>query len=334
MNVTLTPEQRQLADAAARVAADHALKTFTRAEVKAASEEAWSALARAGLTTLRVPEARGGMGAGAVETCLVAEALAARLVPAPFLGATLAADLLTRAGADSTVDRLVASAGVRFAVVLDDRLVALSDAGLALDAVGAEAAVSTAPDGAVALRGITGAADGADLTRDLRVVPRGPEGDSVGVVSGDGRAAWTAFALAAICADMVGVMSATLALAVEHAKTRQQYGRPIGSFQAVQHLVAEALVDVESARSAMWHAAWAVDTLAIDAALAAARMAKAYCATVGPRVCETAVQVWGGMGMTWDCPAHVYLRRGWLDRMLLGDEERHYASLAGAEAGA
>ncbi len=87
------------------------------------------------------------------------------------------------------------------------------------------------------------------------------------------------------------------------------------------------------ARSATWQAAWAVDTLDAHAALEAARMAKAYCATVGPRVCESAVQVWGGMGMTWDCPAHLYLRRGWLDRMLFGDEEWHYASLAGAMAG-
>ncbi len=111
------------------------------------------------------------MGAGVVETCLVAEALAAQLVLAPFLGATLASDLLVRSGSDSPFDRLVASPATRYAVVLDDRLGALSDAGLAVDAVGAEAAVAVALDGTVALGGLTDIADGADLTRELRVVP-------------------------------------------------------------------------------------------------------------------------------------------------------------------
>ena len=141
-------------------------------------------------------------------------------------------------------------------------------------------------------------------------------------------ARWTAQALALVCADLLGTCTAALEGAVAHARTREQFGRPIGSFQAVQHLCAEQLVTVEASRSIVWQAAWAVDALPPAEALSTAQVAKVYCSEMARTVCEAAIQVWGGLGMTWECPAHRYLRRALLDRQLLGNERDLLAVIA------
>ena len=99
--------------------------------------------------------------------------------------------------------------------------------------------------------------------------------------------------IALVCADLVGTTAATLDVAVTHARTREQFGRPVGSFQAVQQLCADQLVSVESCRSITWQASWAVDELDPIEALSTSRIAKAYCSEVGRAVCEAAIQVWG-----------------------------------------
>jgi hypothetical protein len=121
--------------------------------------------------------------------------------------------------------------------------------------------------------------------------------------------AWTALAITLTCADLLGAMAGAVQLACNYAKERRQYGQPIGAFQAVQHLLADAHVATEGARSVTRHAAWSVDALGADDALAAASLAKAYCARAARAACETSIQVHGGIGNTWDCLAHVYLRR-------------------------
>jgi alkylation response protein AidB-like acyl-CoA dehydrogenase len=187
-------------------------------------------------------------------------------------------------------------------------------------------------DGGNVLVGEQGApVDGIDLTRRLARVDA--PGAIVGNITAESRARWEAYALALLSADLVGAMSESLDEVVEHAKSRVQFGKPVGSFQAVQHLCADALVLVESSRSVMWHAAWAVDALDVDDALSAARVAKAYCAESAYRVCETAIQVWGGIGMTWECRAHLFLRRTLLSRHTLGDETVQLARLAEARLG-
>src|SRR5262249_39081637 len=107
---------------------------------------------------------------------------------------------------------------------------------------------------------------------------------------------------------------------VAYAAERRQYGVPIGSFQAVQHLLADARCLMEGSFSVALHASWAVDYLAPADALAAGRVAKAYCARAARTVWETAVQVHGGMGNTWDCMVHVYLRRALLSSQWFGDD--------------
>ena len=122
-------------------------------------------------------------------------------------------------------------------------------------------------------------------------------------------ATWDSLALAITCADLVGIMRGAVTLATEYARQRAEYGATIGSFQAVQHLLADAHVAMEGSRSIALHAAWAVDVLPAVEALVAASAAKAYCARAARSVCETAIQVHGGIGNTWECLAHVYLRR-------------------------
>ncbi len=142
---------------------------------------------------------------------------------------------------------------------------------------------------------------------------------------------WTALGLAVTAADLVGVMRGALDLACDYARERRQYGVAIGSFQAVQHLLADALVATEGSRSIALHAAWAVDALPAPDALAAASAAKAYCSRAARAVCETAIQVHGGIGNTWECLAHVYLRRALHSTELLGGVGPNLARVLSAE---
>jgi alkylation response protein AidB-like acyl-CoA dehydrogenase len=137
-------------------------------------------------------------------------------------------------------------------------------------------------------------------------------------LTADDLAQVAALGLATTAADLVGTMDGALRLAIGYVTERQQYGRPVGSFQAVQHLLADAHVLTEGSRSAALHAAWAVDALPAVEAMAAAAVAKAYAARSARTVCETAIQVHGGIGNTWECLAHVFLRRALLSIQLFG----------------
>jgi alkylation response protein AidB-like acyl-CoA dehydrogenase len=145
-----------------------------------------------------------------------------------------------------------------------------------------------------------------------------PVPDQAQLITDEAQTRWTALGLALTSADLVGTMRGAVQLATDYAKDRRQYGKAIGSFQAVQHLLADAFVAMDGARSAALHAAWAVDALPARDGLAAAAVAKAYGARAARNVCETAIQVHGGIGNTWECPAHVHLRRALLSSDVLG----------------
>jgi alkylation response protein AidB-like acyl-CoA dehydrogenase len=164
--------------------------------------------------------------------------------------------------------------------------------------------------GTVALEAVVA---GADLTRPSA---RWPEGETVSPIAGQTRpldaddlARWRSLGLAVACADLVGAMRGALTLATDYARDRRQYGATIGSFQAVQHMLADAHVAMEGSRSIALHAAWAVDALPAHDALAAASAAKAYCARAARDVCETSIQVHGGIGFTFEHPLHRYYKR-------------------------
>jgi len=146
-----------------------------------------------------------------------------------------------------------------------------------------------------------------DLTKSLAGVVESPA--ELGELSEGDAGRWRALALTVTCADLVGSARGAHALAVDYAKVREQYGATIGSYQAVAHLLAESLTLIEGSISVLRHAAWAVDELPAVEAIEAAKVAKIYCARAALTVCETSIQVHGGIGNTWECLAHVYLRR-------------------------
>jgi alkylation response protein AidB-like acyl-CoA dehydrogenase len=175
---------------------------------------------------------------------------------------------------------------------------------------------------------------GTDLTRAVRVLDVADdtvlEGGSLAAGDLD---AWTALGLALTSADLVGVMRGVLDVTVDYAAERKQYGVAIGSFQAVQHLLAEARCLMEGSLSVALHASWAVDNVGPREALDAGRVAKAYCARAARTVCETAIQVHGGIGNTWECIAHVYLRRALLSSQWFGDDDAQLGALQASRLG-
>jgi hypothetical protein len=280
MDVRLTSEQRQLRDAAAGLAADlgpGSVHDLSDADRLARLEKAVDAT---GWRALRSD------GASGVEVAAVAEEFGRGLVDVPFLGPVLADDL-ARHFPDDVLPSTIAVDGA------------------ARDARGFRRALTL--DRFAVLAGKVGApVPGADLTRrDAEIGPLEP----VGELSGEAAARWRALALVVTCADLVGTARGAHTLACEYAKVREQYGKPIGSYQAVAHLLAESLALIEGSVSVLRHAAWGADELEPSEAIQAARIAKVYCARAARTVCETTIQVHGGIGNTWECLAHVHLRR-------------------------
>ena len=131
-----------------------------------------------------------------------------------------------------------------------------------------------------------------------------------------------------LAADLLGCMEAALDAALEHASVREQFGVKIGSFQAIQHLCADAFVRTESVRSAVWYATWAVDHVDTRAARLAALTAKVAASEAVIEVVETSIQVHGGIAIIFETLPHLYLRRGLLGRRTLGDEAELLDSIA------
>jgi alkylation response protein AidB-like acyl-CoA dehydrogenase len=350
MDATLSEEQGMLADTAGRLASalgPGSIQELEDYDPTRASRE----LAGTGMLALAVPEELGGAGAGCFEAALVSENLARRLVPVPYIGPVLALELLVAAGDEKAVAQAL-SGERRVTIGLDASLQVLAggagnradradrgelgDAGtgaVAWEASGATDAVVAVASGTgwqLGLAALAGATEVpcADLTRQIVRLPTGePEPGADHELEPDQRERWEAFALSLLCADMVGAMDGALAMAVEHAKSRVQFGRPIGSFQALQHLIADQLVDLEASRSATYYSAWAADGRPAAEALRAARAAKSYVSRAARSVTEAVLQVHGGIGQTWESLAHAYLRRVLLDRATLGDEAVHVARL-------
>ena len=137
------------------------------------------------------------------------------------------------------------------------------------------------------------------------------------------------WATAALCAEMVGGVQKVLEDSTEYAKTRQQFGKPIGIYQAVSHKIADMLLLSESGRSATYYAAWAVDADAPDRSLAAS-MAKAYVSDAYRKVAGDGIQVHGGIGFTWEHDMHLYFKRAKSSEVTLGDATYHRELVAQA----
>jgi alkylation response protein AidB-like acyl-CoA dehydrogenase len=323
-----TPEQAELRRTARRLARELGPRTVADLDDRGRSERLAAAMRGAGWLELRQDGGESDPLASGVEAAIIADALGEAVADVPFAGPTLAADLVRRAGAPAIEGAVVAFSAdlIEPAVVsgpaTDTPVLAVDHA--ARGPVGAYVLV---PDGdryRLAVAKAEGASDGADLTRTIRALPAGvrllPVPGQSRRVTRDDLDAWKALGLALTSADLVGLMRGVLDVTVAYARQRRQYGVAIGTFQAVQHLLAEARCLMEGAFSAALYPAWAVDQLAPGDASAAGRVAKAYCVRAARTVCETAVQVHGGIGNTWECIVHVYLRRALLSSQWFGDD--------------
>jgi hypothetical protein len=325
MDVRLSTEQEALRQSAARVVdqlGPHAVAEIAGIGDAGRTAKLEAAVSTSGWRELRDADDGGQPLTSGVEVALIAEELGRGLADVPFLGRILAGELRRMVGAP-------ASRSIETVAFTPD-LLSLADAAgdaassVAVDAHGSTRALllSSRPDRHRLLQiELAPGEHHVDLTRPAKLLA-GPMASATTVadrpISNDDLARWSALSLALAGADLVGIMRGAVQLATDYATHRRQYGAAIGSFQAVQHMLANAFVLMEGSRSVALHAAWAVDALPADDALAAAAVAKAYCARAALTVCETAIQVHGGIGNTWDCLAHVYLRRALLSSDLLG----------------
>lgn len=313
MDVRLSAEQRALRDTAVDLV--DALRPQSVIDLDDAERTAKleAAVASTGWRQLREPDEGGAPYASAVEVAIIAEELGRGLADVAFFGPVLAVELRRFAGAPP--------AEVGETVGLTPDLTDVGVAGqlaIAVDAAGAWNGLLLA-GGELVQMPLGGLADPVDLTRPHAAIPATTAATSLTEApTPESLTKWRALGVALTCADLVGVMRGAIDLATDYAKVRKQYGAAIGSYQAVQHLLADAFVALEGSRSAALHAAWAVDALPADEALAATAGAKAYCARAARMVCETSIQVHGGIGNTWGCLAHVFLRRALVSIDLLG----------------
>jgi alkylation response protein AidB-like acyl-CoA dehydrogenase len=331
------------------------------------SRELWKETAELGWTGLTVPEAFGGAGLGWVDLVVLLEETGRTLFPSPLLSTTLAAAAIAGGGTDAQRERWLPSLadgsrigtlafleasdlhqpeGVQLAGLpsgagfrLSGEKLHVPDAGAAdLFVVAFRTGAAPREIGlAVVERDGPGVAAEAlpalDLTK--RVGKLSLDGAPVGPDALLGRpgAAWPALArlldlgACAVVAEAVGSAQAVLQLTVGYAKSRIQFGEPIGKFQGVKHPLAEMYVDVESFRSLVNYAAWALDEGSDEAPLAVSR-AKAYASEAFPRIGIDCVQLHGGIGYTWEYDAQLYLKRAKWMRPAFGDAEHHYERVA------
>ncbi|MBO2457655.1 acyl-CoA dehydrogenase family protein [Actinomadura violacea] len=283
----------------------------------------WRRFAGLGLAGLAVPEEYGGAGQSLAEAAVVAEELGRALAPLPWLSTFLAASVLLTADDEARAELLPG-------IVAGERMATLAQGG-GVRAEGGRLSGTTgpAPDAASADLLLV-VADGA------LYVPETAERRPLASIDGTRRIAALAFdgtparriggapdpapGMTALAAEMAGGARAALDMAVAYAKVREQFSRPIGANQAIKHLCAELLVDVEAAAAL---AAWA----AREPSPRTAAMALAYCGDAFVHVATECIQIHGGIGFTWEHDAHLYFKRAHASRFLLAAPDDLYAAL-------
>jgi alkylation response protein AidB-like acyl-CoA dehydrogenase len=338
MDLTLGAEQESIRDAIREVLADRMPLARVRSLITAGGidRDVWKAAGELGWFGLGVAEQGGGAGYGLSEEMLLFVELGRSLAPGPWLGSVLAAHALAGAPAARALHRDVL-AGVQAVTVIDDPGDALG--GGRLDGEVAAVADGQSADGFLVLgseavryvaadaSGVTvEAGGGIDPTRPLaRVRFAGVTADAVSREAVLLRQAATVLA----AAEAVGIAERTLEASVEHGKVRQQFGRPIGSFQAVKHRCSDMAVRAEVARSVTIFAAVALRDRE-EGAARSARVAKTLAVDAAIANASDNVQNHGGMGYTWEGDAHLYLKRAWLLEHVFGSRAVHLDALAAA----
>jgi alkylation response protein AidB-like acyl-CoA dehydrogenase len=328
MNFDFTDDQQAIKRTAnemlaARFKPDHVREL---AEAGRYDDDAWREMCELGWAGIFIDEEHGGQGLGIVELVILMEELGYSLAPVPFLSNAAAGLALQLAGTDEQKERWlpgIASGEARGTVgILRD-----GEARLVPDADSAEVIVLIASDGSTSVVEASAAEvepfETMDRTRRFaRVRADGGEplaGDHLPVADR---------IVTALSAETVGVAQKAMEMAVEYARERKQFGRPIGSYQAVSHSCAQMLLEVEGSRSGAYYAGWCADAEP-ESLPAAASMAKAYSSDAGWRVCGASLQVHGGIGFTWEHDLHFFLKRAKTNAILFGSAREHRERLAG-----
>lgn len=355
---TLTREQHDLSAAVADLMAKRSSEAEVRrlmSDERGHDPSVWSEMAAMGLLGLAIPEQFGGAGAGAAELAVVAEQMGRALLCAPFLSTAVLAPYLLLALDDtaecSDILPRIAEGGLIATVALAERGSArppaqpgtiavrdgegwqltgekayVLDAGIAdifyvYAGIGSETAIFAVDRIAPGLS--VSPLNTLDQTRRQgRLTLTGTPARRVGHAAESALASALDSAAVALIAEQAGGAMHAMQMAVDYARTRYQFGRAIGSFQAIKHMCVDMLLEAQSALSAARHVAHAFDAAQpqrfIDLALA-----QAYCSEAFVSVAANTIQVHGGIGFTWEHPAHLYLRRARTDAQILGDPVWH-----------
>jgi alkylation response protein AidB-like acyl-CoA dehydrogenase len=272
----------------------------------------WGELAEAGVFALRLSDADGGVGLGMAEAVLVFEELGAALVPGPLVATELAAQLLPSAAWGEEVVGVVERTS---SPLLVEHLESL-DRLLVVDDSGVFSVAASDVKGTPLERPL-------DPLTPVHLVESLPEGERIGD-AGLFRVQGTILTAALA----VGTAQAVTDLAVAYAKERTQFGRPIGSFQAVKHILADMAVRASVAQSAVYAAGVTYDDPSVGDPVRAASAAKVTAGDAAVRNGKGAIQVHGGMGFTWEVDAHLHLKRSWLLDTQFGSVDHHADLLA------
>jgi alkylation response protein AidB-like acyl-CoA dehydrogenase len=302
------------------------------AEARGYDERAWSEMCELGWPGIFIEESHGGQQLGILELVILMEELGYVLAPVPFLSNAAAGLALQAAGTDEQRERWlpgIASGQARGTVGLVQSEGGISgdeaEARLVPDADSAEVIVLLHPDGGTVVERSAAEIEPFETIDSTRRFAR-VRADGGEPLPGDAAGALDRIAVA-VAGELTGVAQRAMEMAVEYARDRKQFGRPIGSYQAVSHRCAQMLLETESARSGTYYAAWTADSEPETLPLAAA-MAKAYASDAGWRVTASALQVHGGIGFTWEHDLHFFLKRAKADGLLYGSARRHRERVA------
>lgn len=345
--LAITEEHRDLAAAAAGQLTRSNSLAAARATLDAPGSyptDIWSAGAHLGWNGLALAEEFGGSGFGLAELAVVTEIAGRELMPGPFLPTVAAAVVIDRCAPDSVRAQLlpgladgslVAALGLNIKVTMSGDHTATAEWPAVLGAPDADILVLAAGEDLVIVRAdaagvtVTGL-DALDTTRTIGAVSmRGAEIPADRVLRGVGRRARTVFRILA-SAEAVGLSWATLDMAVGYAKVREQFGRTIGTFQAVKHHAADMLVEAEQTTAATWAAARGDD---LEAAWFPAAIAASHAIRAQVFNAQNNIQLHGGIGFTWEHDAHLYLRRARTLATLLSDGTDPLLDIVAAQRG-
>jgi len=348
MEFDLDADQKALRDAARGFLEREAPISYARAmmdDERGYRDDVWRKMAGLGWMALPFPEDAGGVGQGFVALAILLAEMGRVVLPGPYFSTVvLAGQAIAEGGTDAQRKELLP------AIAAGELVAAFADTGSTMkatadgDAFRLDGEARFVLDGATAQKVVVATDDGlfvseaaeakaSDMLDATRKVAHlrfdGTRAERLGEPADAERAKQRVLdrACVGLAAEMLGAAERVTELAVEYAKQRVQFARPIGSFQAVKHRAADMHMDVESIRNAVYYAAWAIERDHPDASLAAS-MAKAYASDAFRRVSASGIQVHGGIGFTWEHDMHLYFKRAKASEVAFGSADHHRERMA------